>query len=50
MPDYKEMYHELFNAITNSVELLNKAQLATEEMYISSNQESEIRTHDSDQK
>lgn len=35
MADYKKMYYELFNAITNSIETLKKAQLATEEIFIS---------------
>lgn len=34
MEDYKEMYYELFNAISDAIELLQKAQQKTEEMYI----------------
>ena len=36
MVDYKKMYYSLFNAIGKSIELLQQAQLATEEIYISS--------------
>lgn len=36
MPDYEKMYFELFNAISRSVEVLNSAQLATEDIYMSS--------------
>lgn len=36
MTDYKKMYYELFNAITDSMETLRKAQLATEEIFMSS--------------
>lgn len=35
MADYKKMYHSLFNAVSDAVELLQKAQRDTEEMYIS---------------
>ena len=34
MPDYKLMYHTLFNAITDAIEELQKIQLLTEELYI----------------
>ena len=34
MPDYAKMYRELFNAITDAVEILQKAQLRTEELYM----------------
>ena len=34
MPDYARMYRELFNAITDAVEILQKAQLRTEELYM----------------
>lgn len=34
MEDYKKMYFELFNAISDAIELLQKAQQKTEEMYI----------------
>jgi len=32
--DYKGMYHKLFNAITDSVKILNAAQAQTEKMYV----------------
>ncbi len=35
MADYPAMYKLLFNAQTAAIEILQKAQLATEEMYIS---------------
>ena len=34
MPDYARMYRELFNAVTDAVEILQKAQLRTEELYM----------------
>jgi len=34
MPDYAKMYRHLFNAQTDAVALLQKAQLETEEMYL----------------
>jgi len=39
MTDYKKMYYELFNAITDSIAALQKAQVATEELYISTHEE-----------
>lgn len=36
MPDYQIMYETLFNAITESIIKLQKAQKAAEEIYISS--------------
>ena len=35
MPDYKEMYLQLFNSVTDAIELLQKAQQDAEESYIS---------------
>ncbi len=35
MPDYKKMYHTLFNKITDIVNELQAVQRQTEEMYIS---------------
>jgi hypothetical protein len=35
MPDYKEMYLKLFRSVTEAVIILQEAQRATEEMYIS---------------
>ena len=34
MPDYQKMYFQLFNAMTDAVQLLEKAQLAGEEAYL----------------
>jgi hypothetical protein len=34
MPDYKAMYHHLFNTITDVIVILKKTQQETEEMYI----------------
>ena len=34
MPDYKKMYFELFNSVTNAIELLQKTQQAGEQRYI----------------
>ncbi|MDR0286954.1 MAG: hypothetical protein LBI03_04495 [Clostridiales bacterium] len=36
MPDYVKMYYKLFNSQTDAINLLQKAQSETEEMYISS--------------
>ena len=36
MPDYKRMYLELFRATTEAIELLQRAQIKTEEIYLSS--------------
>ena len=38
MPDYEKLYFELFNKITDAVELLKQAQKDAEEKYISSEQ------------
>lgn len=35
MADYKTMYLTLFNAVTDAVKLLQKAQIEVEEMFIS---------------
>lgn len=35
MADYKKMYSTLFNAITDVISILQKAQKETEELYIS---------------
>ena len=42
MPDYAKMYKKLFNAQTDAIDILQKAQQQTEEIYISS-PESEIK-------
>jgi hypothetical protein len=36
MPDYQAMYRQLFNAQTDAIEILQKAQQKTEQMYIDS--------------
>ncbi len=36
MPDYKKMYTNLFNKVTDIIEELQKAQKETEELYIQS--------------
>lgn len=36
MPDYQKMYHILFSEISIAIEILQKAQYQTEEIYISS--------------
>ena len=33
MSDYKKMYFALFNAMTDAIEILQNAQLKTEEIY-----------------
>lgn len=38
MPDYKTMYYKLFNAVTDSIEILKQAQLEAEELYITSSE------------
>jgi hypothetical protein len=35
MADYKNMYQRLFNAVTDSINILQKAQLDTEDTFIS---------------
>ena len=35
MPNYEQMYRELFNAITEAITILQDAQQSTEETYIS---------------
>jgi hypothetical protein len=39
MPDYKTMYFELFNKVTDAIEVLKKAQQDAEERYISDGNE-----------
>ena len=34
MADYAKMYRKLFNSQTDAIEILQKAQLETEQMYI----------------
>lgn len=38
MADYQEMYRRLFRATTKAIDILQKAQQETEELYIASNQ------------
>lgn len=42
MPDYAKMYHKLFNAMTDAIVVLQRAQQEVEEMYLSA-KEPEIR-------
>ena len=35
MPNYKELYFKLFAAVSDAMEILNKAQLEAEELYMS---------------
>ena len=41
MPDYQKMYLDLFNSVTDAIELLQKAQQDAEESYISEGEEAE---------
>lgn len=38
MADYAEMYKVLFRAVTKAIDVLQKAQQTTEEMYISADE------------
>lgn len=38
MADYREMYRKLFQATTNAIDILQKAQQETEEPYMTSDQ------------
>ena len=38
MPDYKELYYELFNKVTDVIEQLKQIQMDMEEMYINSSE------------
>lgn len=44
MPDYKEMYFQLFNKITDIIESLKEIQQDMEEKYIEQVDESELKT------
>ena len=44
MEDYKKMYYELFNKITDTIESLKKIQQEAEEIFISSNVDETIVT------
>ena len=41
MPDYKAMYFKLFNTYADIIEILQKAQLETEEIYMNSSEDEE---------
>jgi len=41
MADYKELYYQLFNRVTEIIEQLKKVQIEMEEMYIESDIETE---------
>jgi hypothetical protein len=49
MADYAKMYRRLFNSQTQAIELLQKAQQDTEEMYLSA-PDPDIRLLDADKK
>ena len=36
MPDYKAMYLDLFNSVTDAIEILSEAQRKSEELFITS--------------
>ena len=38
MPNYKDMYYKMFNAITDAIEILKNAQFEAEEEYINSSE------------
>ncbi len=49
MPDYKAMYFELFNSVTEAVEILCDAQKRTEEIYLSfAEKEEELLKNEND--
>ena len=39
MPDYEKMYYELFNKITDAIEILKEAQKNAEEKFVSSDKQ-----------
>ena len=39
MPNYKKMYFQLFNKVTDAIEILQQAQIDAEEEYIRSGEE-----------
>jgi len=41
VPDYEAMYKKLFNQVTDAIKLLQESQLATEEIFILSEEEDE---------
>ena len=44
MPDYKTMYKKLFVAVTEAIDILQKAQQETEEIYIDSSENDDNKT------
>lgn len=48
MPDYRAMYHKLFNAITDAINLLQQVQQDTEEIYISTEKTVQEQQDDGD--
>lgn len=48
MPDYRAMYHKLFNAITDAINLLQQVQRDTEEIYISTEKTVQEQKDDGD--
>ena len=41
MPDYKAMYLNLFNSVTDAINILREAQIKAEELYITSSEKAE---------
>ena len=41
MPDYKSMYFDLFNSVTDAIEILSEAQKRAEETYVNSSENEE---------
>ena len=41
--DYEKLYHDLFNAITDSIENLKEAQLKAEENYLKMTEDEDIK-------
>ena len=41
MPDYEAMYKKLFNTVTDAIKILQEGQQATEEMFMSGDEEDE---------
>ena len=43
MPDYKSMYFELFNSVTDAMEILSEAQKRAEEAYIDAEEDEDTK-------
>ena len=43
MPNYKKMYFQLFNKVTDAIEILQQAQIDAEEEYIRSGEEEDAK-------